>query len=238
MRGSPPRSQRRTARRRSSTTGRSTSRRSSTCRAGPGLSVFPETGYAVVRARGLWLAFDCGPPAPDFLPAHAHADALSFQLWLDGRPVVVDPGRRRTSPARSATQPLDPPTRRSRSTGGASSSPGALSGRGRCRVSACSAPSRSPRRSSGPPGRVTGARSLGRTEIRVDDELELPRGREPTPCRWPRTPTSRSSRSASWGWNRGTIHLGASLRPQRGTALAARGEAEGRFAQAGDPRPR
>jgi hypothetical protein len=26
------------------------------------------------------------------LPAHAHADGLSFQLWLDGEPVVVDPG--------------------------------------------------------------------------------------------------------------------------------------------------
>ncbi|MGH3072957.1 MAG: heparinase II/III domain-containing protein, partial [Gaiellaceae bacterium] len=57
-----------------------------------GLSVFPETGYAVVRTRRLWLAFDCGAPSPPFLPAHAHADALSFQLWLDGRPVVVDPG--------------------------------------------------------------------------------------------------------------------------------------------------
>ena len=57
-----------------------------------GLSLFPETGYAVWRDERLWLAFDCGPPAPDFLPAHAHADALSFQLWRDGRPVVVDPG--------------------------------------------------------------------------------------------------------------------------------------------------
>jgi uncharacterized heparinase superfamily protein len=57
-----------------------------------GLAVFPETGYAVVREHGLWLAFDCGPPAPPFLPAHAHADALSFQLWVDGRPAVLDPG--------------------------------------------------------------------------------------------------------------------------------------------------
>ena len=57
-----------------------------------GLSLFPETGYAVFRRNGVWLAFDCGPPAPPYLPAHAHADALSFQLWLDGEPVVVDPG--------------------------------------------------------------------------------------------------------------------------------------------------
>jgi len=60
--------------------------------AGEGLSLFPETGYAVLRRDGLWLAFDCGAPAPAFLPAHAHADALSLQLWVDGRPVVIDPG--------------------------------------------------------------------------------------------------------------------------------------------------
>ena len=57
-----------------------------------GLAVFPETGYAVWRRDDLWLAFDCGPPSPPYLPAHAHADALSFQLWLGGRPAVVDPG--------------------------------------------------------------------------------------------------------------------------------------------------
>ena len=57
-----------------------------------GLSLFPDTGYAVWRRDGLWLAFDCGPPSPPYLPAHAHADALSFQLWLGGEPVVVDPG--------------------------------------------------------------------------------------------------------------------------------------------------
>lgn len=57
-----------------------------------GIAVSPDTGYVVARQGGLWLAFDCGPVAPAFLPAHAHADALSFQLWLDGAPVVIDPG--------------------------------------------------------------------------------------------------------------------------------------------------
>jgi hypothetical protein len=58
----------------------------------PGLSVFPDSGFAVAREGRLWLAFRCGRAAPDFLPPHAHADALSFQLWWDGIPVLVDPG--------------------------------------------------------------------------------------------------------------------------------------------------
>ncbi|HEY1513197.1 MAG TPA: alginate lyase family protein [Gaiellaceae bacterium] len=57
-----------------------------------GIRVFPDTGYVFVRRGGLAFAFDCGPVSPPFLPAHAHADGLSFQLWLDGEPVVVDPG--------------------------------------------------------------------------------------------------------------------------------------------------
>jgi len=57
-----------------------------------GLSVFGDSGFVVVRDGALWLAFRCGVAAPRFLPAHAHADALSFQLWWRGRPVVVDPG--------------------------------------------------------------------------------------------------------------------------------------------------
>lgn len=57
-----------------------------------GLSVFDESGFAVVRDGKLWLAFRCGQAAPAFLPPHAHADALSFQLWWDGRAVFADPG--------------------------------------------------------------------------------------------------------------------------------------------------
>jgi uncharacterized heparinase superfamily protein len=59
----------------------------------PGLVLFEETGYAVLRDdSALWLAFDCGLAAPPFLPPHAHADALSFQLWIHGKPFIVDPG--------------------------------------------------------------------------------------------------------------------------------------------------
>jgi hypothetical protein len=57
-----------------------------------GVALFPDSGYAFVRDDDLWLAFDCGDPSPRYLPPHAHADILSFQLWHRGRPLVVDPG--------------------------------------------------------------------------------------------------------------------------------------------------
>jgi uncharacterized heparinase superfamily protein len=58
-----------------------------------GLTLLPASGYAVVRfGDDLWLMFDCGPASPPYLPAHAHGDGLSFELWFDGRPLVVDPG--------------------------------------------------------------------------------------------------------------------------------------------------
>ncbi len=66
-----------------------------------GAAVFAESGYVVLRDGPLWLAFDCGAPAPSFIPAHAHADVLSFQLWWDGRPLVVDPGTYTYEPGRS-----------------------------------------------------------------------------------------------------------------------------------------
>jgi uncharacterized heparinase superfamily protein len=38
------------------------------------------------------LIADCGPPGPDDLPAHVHADALAFELSVVGRRVMVDGG--------------------------------------------------------------------------------------------------------------------------------------------------
>lgn len=51
-------------------------------------------GYAVLRddASGDHLVFDVGRPCPDYLPAHAHADMLGFELVVGGERVVVDSG--------------------------------------------------------------------------------------------------------------------------------------------------
>jgi len=51
-----------------------------------------DSGYVVVRGEGLQAVLDDGPVAPPHLPPHAHADVLSFVLWVDGEPVIVDPG--------------------------------------------------------------------------------------------------------------------------------------------------
>jgi hypothetical protein len=56
------------------------------------LAVLAESGYAIVRDRSDQLVFDAGVICPPHLPPHAHADVLSFVLWLDGEPVIVDPG--------------------------------------------------------------------------------------------------------------------------------------------------
>lgn len=55
---------------------------------------FPEGGVTIVRFDGgrAVLAFDHGPLGFGQLAAHGHADALSVQLFVDGEPVLIDPG--------------------------------------------------------------------------------------------------------------------------------------------------
>lgn len=55
---------------------------------------FPDGGVTIVRfAEGACvLAFDHGPLGFGRLAAHGHADALSVQLYVDGEPVLIDPG--------------------------------------------------------------------------------------------------------------------------------------------------
>lgn len=38
------------------------------------------------------MVIDCGPVSPFYQPGHTHCDMLSYELALDGRPVVVDTG--------------------------------------------------------------------------------------------------------------------------------------------------
>jgi uncharacterized heparinase superfamily protein len=51
-----------------------------------------DTGLVVLRHDEDQLLFDVAPLCPPHLPPHAHADALSVQLWLDGVVVASDPG--------------------------------------------------------------------------------------------------------------------------------------------------
>jgi hypothetical protein len=57
----------------------------------PGSHLFPDTGYAVLRAPDGHAVVDVGRHG--FLNGgHAHADALSVVLSIEGRPLLIDPG--------------------------------------------------------------------------------------------------------------------------------------------------
>lgn len=56
------------------------------------VTILRPTGYVVLRHAADQAILDVGAIAPAHLPPHAHADALSFVLWVDGRPLITDPG--------------------------------------------------------------------------------------------------------------------------------------------------
>jgi uncharacterized heparinase superfamily protein len=51
-----------------------------------------QAGYWRLEAGTARLIVDCGRCCPDDLPAHAHADTLSFELYDGGRPLIVNCG--------------------------------------------------------------------------------------------------------------------------------------------------
>ena len=57
-----------------------------------GLTQLAESGYLRMHAGGAVLIADVGEVGPRYLPGHAHADTLSFELSVDGRRVVVNSG--------------------------------------------------------------------------------------------------------------------------------------------------
>ncbi len=56
------------------------------------LIVLAASGYVRARRDSAQLICDCAEVGPAYLPAHAHADTLSFELSLAGRRVLVNSG--------------------------------------------------------------------------------------------------------------------------------------------------
>ncbi|MDB5866696.1 MAG: Heparinase family protein [Betaproteobacteria bacterium] len=57
-----------------------------------GMQVLGETGYVAARRGPISLWFDAAPLGPEYLPAHAHADTLSFELSWHGQRIVTNSG--------------------------------------------------------------------------------------------------------------------------------------------------
>ena len=59
-----------------------------------GSTALAESNHYVMRddAGSEYLILDAGKPCPDYLPAHAQADLLTYELMIDGQRVVVDSG--------------------------------------------------------------------------------------------------------------------------------------------------
>ncbi|OLQ86182.1 hypothetical protein BIY22_13050 [Vibrio panuliri] len=53
---------------------------------------FSDSGYVVIDSPECKLIVDCAKVGPDFIPGHAHADSLSFELSLFGFRVFVNSG--------------------------------------------------------------------------------------------------------------------------------------------------
>lgn len=62
---------------------------------GNGVTHFPASGYIRVQRGDMVALLDVAPVGPDYLPGHAHADTLSFELSLFGRRVLVNSGTSR-----------------------------------------------------------------------------------------------------------------------------------------------
>ncbi|MFL5482606.1 MAG: heparinase II/III family protein [Gemmatimonadaceae bacterium] len=55
-------------------------------------TLLASSGYVRIDAPALTAMLDVGPIGPDYLPAHSHADTLSFELSLFGERVFVNSG--------------------------------------------------------------------------------------------------------------------------------------------------
>ena len=57
------------------------------------LTFLCDTGWQILRPSKNWsLLFKCGESCPKHLPAHAHSDQLSFDLFYKGKPIFAEAG--------------------------------------------------------------------------------------------------------------------------------------------------
>ena len=72
-------------------------RRSVPCNGGDGLRLcqWADSGYIRLECADAVALLDVAPIGPDYLPGHAHADTLSFELSLFGQRVIVNGGTSR-----------------------------------------------------------------------------------------------------------------------------------------------
>lgn len=57
-----------------------------------GIVRLAQSGYVRAARGGAVALLDCAPVGPDYLPGHAHADTLSFELSLHGKRLIVNGG--------------------------------------------------------------------------------------------------------------------------------------------------
>jgi uncharacterized heparinase superfamily protein len=51
-----------------------------------------DSGYYILQNKNFRVLFDCGEIGPSYLPGHAHCDMLSFVMYYNGLPVIIDTG--------------------------------------------------------------------------------------------------------------------------------------------------
>lgn len=51
-----------------------------------------DSGYRKYKENNYECIVDVGPIGPDYIPGHAHADMLSFVLYIDNKPIIIDTG--------------------------------------------------------------------------------------------------------------------------------------------------
>ena len=56
------------------------------------LRTLPDTGWLICSSPSAWLCLDAGPDGAPHQGGHVHADALTFELWVEGERAVVDYG--------------------------------------------------------------------------------------------------------------------------------------------------